>query len=58
MGRKPFPFFGEANDKWTPAEYDALVQHVLDEYWPNTTGLTEIKKDGDPNFPDAGVYYA
>jgi hypothetical protein len=34
------------------------VQAVLDQYWPGTTDLTEIKKDGNPDHPDAAVYSA
>jgi hypothetical protein len=51
--RKPFDFVAEEDD------YDATVQTVLDQYWPGTTDLTVIKKDGDLSHPtDCAVYSA
>jgi hypothetical protein len=50
--RKPLDFVRTEDD------YDAKVQTVLDQYWPGTTDLTVIKKDGDDSHPDAAVYSA
>lgn len=33
----------------TPAETDAKVQAVLDQYWPGTTELTAIRRRADHN---------